>query len=347
MSNADDDKRAARSGQTGRGPESGIEEFDLRQPDDLDVRPCYRHPDRETGVSCSNCGRPICHECMIQAPVGFRCPDCVAERRGGLRVVGGTGGTRRSAARRRPQVISRQQTRARWQSGYGAGAYGTTNQVTRVLVGINVLVFVAELVFGAGVGGITDRTAASLGGLWPAAIAEQHQYWRFITAMFLHASIIHILFNMWALWIVGSYLEAVTGRGKYLLLYFLSGIAGNVFGYLFGSPNSVMIGASTAIFGLFGALFVYSYNNRHRMAGMMLRNIGFIIAINLIITFMVRGISWQGHVGGLLGGMAVMEAMTLFGRKDLRAPFGSLDLAGVLAVVGVLLVAVIWRTVTF
>jgi len=348
-----EDERGSRPEQTGRGgghPEEQIEDFELHVPDDMDVHRCYRHPDRETGVSCSNCGRPICYECMTAAPVGFRCPECMAEQRGGLRSVGGVGGvhTVRRAASRRPTVITRQQTRARWQSGLGFGTYAAANQVTRVLVGVNVLMFIVELVVSAGgFGGVSNRAAVDLGGLVPVYIATRHQYWRLFTAMFLHASLFHILFNMWALYVVGSYLEAVAGRGKYLIIYFVSGLAGNVLGYLFGPPNSVMIGASTAIFGLFGALFVYSYNNRHTMAGMMLRNIGFIIAINLVFTFMSPSISWQGHIGGLVGGVAVMEALSLFGRKDPRAPFEARDLSALALVVAVLVVAVVWRTATF
>jgi membrane associated rhomboid family serine protease len=345
-----DDEQGSSPGQTGHGrgrSEEQIEDFELHMPDDLDVHRCYRHPDRETGVSCSNCGRPICYECMTPAPVGFRCPECMAEQRGGLRSVGGTGGVR--TPRRRPTVITRQQTRARWQSGLGLGTYGATNQVTRILVGINVLMFIVELVVSGGgfARGVSTRALVDLGGLVPAYVATRHEYWRLVTAMFLHASLWHILFNMWALWVVGSYLEAIAGRGKYLIIYFVSGLAGNVLAYLFGPPYTVMIGASTAIFGLFGALFIYSYNNRHTMAGMMLRSIGFVIVINLIFTFMVSSISWQGHVGGLLGGVAVMEALSLFGRKDPRAPFEARDLSAVAALVVLLVVAVAWRTLSF
>ena len=140
-----------------------IEDFDVHMPDDLDVEHCYRHPDRETGVRCANCGRPICHECMVPAAVGFRCPDCMAEqRRGGAR----------------PNVVTRQQTRNRWQgSAMMGGSRGLT--VTKVLIAINVAVFLVELATGATsatVGGTAEMVR--LGGLVPAYVIQQHEYWR-------------------------------------------------------------------------------------------------------------------------------------------------------------------------
>ena len=146
-----------------------IEDFELRMPDDLGVEHCYRHPDRETGVRCANCGRPICHECMTPAAVGFRCPECMAEQRRG-------GG--------RPRVVTRQQTRSRWQQHRRLRRkLGIT--VTKVLIAINVLVFLVEL-------RPTRRTDINqivrLGGLVPAYVIERHEYWRLFASMFLHES---------------------------------------------------------------------------------------------------------------------------------------------------------------
>jgi membrane associated rhomboid family serine protease len=320
--------------------DAGIEDFELHVPDDMDVQRCYRHPDRETGVSCSNCGRPICYDCMTQAAVGFRCPECMAEQRGGLRSVGGQGGARRA------RVITRQQTRARWQGGLGLSS---SNQTTRALVALNVIMFFVEFAYGAGgaMGGFSNTNLVNLGGLYPPDIAINHQYWRLITPMFLHASLFHILFNMWALYLAGSYLEALAGRVKFLVIYFVSGIAGNVLAFALAPKGSVMIGASTAIFGVFGALFAYSLNNRNTLAGMALRSMGTVIVINLVITFLVPNISWQGHVGGLIGGVVAMQALSLFGRKDLRAPFGAADAAALLAFLALLALVVVWRVETF
>ena len=284
-------------------------------PDDLEVRHCYRHPERETGVSCSNCGRPICYECMIQAPVGIRCPECVREQQ-----AGGS----------RAKVYTRGQIRRRW------GAGGRSAPVTRILIGINVAVFAVQFLSVA----VGDLIA--LGGV-TTAIA-QGEYWRLFTAMFLHAGILHLAFNMLALWVGGSVLEMLAGRGKYLIIYFVAGVAGNVAAYALSPSNAATVGASGAIFGIFGALFLYSLHNRGTAAGQALRSMGTVILINLLISFVVSGISWQAHVGGLLGGMAAMEALTWFGRRDLGAPLGARDVALVVALAVVLVAVVMWRT---
>jgi membrane associated rhomboid family serine protease len=339
-----------RHGDAGRPhSEDTVEDFDLHMPEDLDIRRCYRHPDRETGVSCSNCGKPICYECMTPAPVGFRCPDCMAEQRGGLRAIpggrAGTGG--RVRAPQRPRVITRQETRARWQTGGLLGTRG--NQATRVLVGMNIAVFILEMVTGGGAGlfGYVGGPLVRWGALYSPDVAVNHEYWRLFSAMFLHANLLHILFNMWALYIAGSYLEVLAGRTKYLLIYFISGFAGNILAYAIGPTNGSVVGASTAIFGLFGALFIYSVHNRNTVAGMALRSMGFVILINLFLTFTISGISWQGHVGGLLGGIAAIEALSLAGRKDLRDRIELPDGAAVAAIVAVLVLLTIWRTFTF
>jgi membrane associated rhomboid family serine protease len=307
-------------------------DFETRLPDDLEVKYCYRHPQRETGVSCSNCGRPICHECMISAPVGFRCPECVKEQN-----VRGS----------RAKVVTRGQIRSRW--GAGGGVMSGGAPVTKVLIGINVALFLAELLFGAVgmMGGGSTRVLVDMGALVPAFVGVNHEYWRLFTAMFLHGSLLHIAFNMYALYIGGSYLEMIAGKGKYLAVYVVAGVAGNVAVYLLAAPISVTIGASTAIFGIFGALFIYSLHNRDSAVGRALSSMGTVILINLVITFVVPGISWQGHVGGLIGGVLAVEALTWFGQRDLRSPFGPRDAALLAAIVALLVVAVVWRTANF
>ena len=307
-------------------------DFETRLPDDLEVQHCYRHPQRETGVSCSNCGRPICHECMIDAPVGFRCPECVKQQN-----AGGS----------RAKVVTRQQVRSRW--GAAGGAMRGGAPVTKVLIGINVALFLVELLFGAvgAMGGGSTKVLVDMGALVPAYVAVKHDYWRLFTAMWLHGSLLHVAFNMYALYIGGSYLEMIAGKGKYLAIYLIAGVAGNVAVYLLAAPISVTIGASTAIFGIFGALFTYSLHNRDSAVGRALSSMGTVILINLVITFVVPGISWQGHVGGLIGGVLAVEALTWFGQRDLRAPWGARDAAMLAAVAAVLVVAVIWRTANF
>ena len=124
-------------------------------------------------------------------------------------------------------------------------------------------------------------------------------------------------------------------------------MAGNVAVYLLAAPFSVTIGASTAIFGIFGALFMYSFHFRDSAAGRALSSMGTVILINLVITFVMPGISWQGHIGGLIGGVLAVEALTGFGRRDLRAPWGARDAAMLATVAAVLVVLVLWRTASF
>ena len=324
-------------------------DFQTRMPSDIEVQHCYRHPDRETGVSCSNCGRPICHDCMIPAAVGFRCPECVREQR---------------APGSRAKVITRSQVRSRWSAG--GGMMSGAAPVTKVLIGINVAIFLVELITQAAglMGGSDSVWLVRLGALVPALVAGHPlsimtangvtqyvpavpEYWRLFTAMFLHGGLLHIAFNMYALYIGGSFLEALAGRGKYIAIYLVAGVAGNVAVYLLAGPGSVTIGASTAIFGIFGALFMYSVHFRDSAAGRALSSMGTVILINLVITFVIPGISWQGHIGGLIGGVLAVEALTWFGRRDLRAPWSARDAAMLAAVAAVLVVVVLFRTAAF
>jgi membrane associated rhomboid family serine protease len=317
-------------------------DFETKMPDDIEVQHCYRHRDRETGVSCSNCGRPICHECMIPAPVGFRCPECVKEQ---------------SVRGSRAKVVTRGQIRSRWSSGALGGSAGVT--ATKVLIALNVIMFVLELAvssIGAGAFTVnpTNDALIKLGGLINYAsdapnVLVTHQYWRMITSTFLHGGIFHILLNMWALWVMGAFMEAAIGRFKFVLLYLISGFAGSVLVLAIAPVPTLVVGASGAIFGLFGALAVHAFFNRGRdfQSSAFLRQIMFLIVINLVFSFLWSGISWQAHIGGLIGGAATMTAMTLAGRKDPRRPFELADGLAVAGVVVVLLVITAVRVVSF
>jgi membrane associated rhomboid family serine protease len=268
---------------------------------------CYRHPDRETGLSCSECGRPICTECMTMAPVGIRCPDHSGRARGVQRV-------------RRTATI------------------GTDALVTKALIAINVGVFVLSLAQGATIG----RAGGELfvdGALYGPAVAAG-DWWRLITATFLHSGIFHLGFNMLILWIVGAGLEESMGRARFLLLYLVSGLAGSA-GALVVDPNSVTVGASGAIFGLLGALLVLERQGTYLTGGSVLG----LVILNLAITFIVPGISVGGHIGGLVGGALGTLALSRFGRG--HALYGSAGLVGTagLLAVGVLSVAVAYLQV--
>lgn len=311
------------------------QDFETALPHDLEVRYCYRHPERETGVSCSSCGRPICHECMIPAPVGFRCPECVREQN-------------QSASRAR--VVTRAQMRSRWGAG---GVVARAAPVTRALVVINVAVFVLELVVASGMalgGGVSVGSLTSLGALVPARVALDHEYWRLFTSMFLHANLFHIAFNMWALWVVGNYLERIMGSVRFLLLYLVSGMAGSVLVLVAGPEWVPTVGASGAIFGVFGALFAWAFMSRGRdmMADQLVRTIGFILVLNLVITFMWSSfISWQAHVGGLIGGFATFAALRYGDKQGFRGPIGRDALVALGGIVAVLFGLVVWRVQTF
>ncbi|HZL64145.1 MAG TPA: rhomboid family intramembrane serine protease [Thermoleophilia bacterium] len=308
-------------------------DFETEMPDDLEVKHCYRHPMRETGVSCSNCGRPICHECMIPAPVGFRCPECVREQR---------------APGSRARVVTRAQTRSRWSAG-GITSGGLS--ATKVLVAINVVMFVIELVTGATamMGGGSSQALVNLGALYSPYVLLKHEYWRMLTCLFLHDGILHIAFNMWALWVIGGFVEAALGRAKFLLVYFVSGFAGSVLVLIAAPVNTLVVGASGAIFGIFGALAVHAFLNRGRdlQSRALLGNVVFLLVINLVFSFTAGFVSWQAHVGGLVvGGLATFVLMR-GGHRDPRRPFDAVDIAATLAIVAVLVAVTWWRVTTF
>jgi membrane associated rhomboid family serine protease len=310
-------------------------DFDTAMPADIEVRFCYRHPDRETGVSCSNCGRPICHECMIPAPVGFRCPECVREQNEGAS---------------RARVVTRGEIRSQWGAG---GLMSRATPATKALVGVNVAFFLFEMVLATGMvigGGVSTSTLVSLGALVPARVALYHEYWRLFTSMFLHANLFHLAFNMWALWVVGSFLERIMGTLRFVLLYFVAGLAGSVLVLVLGPPMIPTVGASGAIFGVFGALFAWAFLSRGRdmMADQLVRNIGLILVLNLVITFTMSSyISWQAHVGGLLGGFAAFAALRYGDRQGFRGRISNDALVALGGVVAILFALVVWRVQTF
>jgi membrane associated rhomboid family serine protease len=259
---------------------------------------CYRHPDRETGLSCSECGRPVCTECMTMAPVGIRCPD--------------------HAGKTRARIAPRPIVRAQRQLG------GTFAPVTKALIGINVLVYLITAVQGAGLnspgGSLFDKAA-----LYGPLVAHG-DWWRLFTAAFLHANIIHIAFNMFALWVIGGPVETYLGRSRFLGLYLVSGLAGSA-GALIQAPTAVTVGASGAIFGILGALLIIEWQATGRLAGQAMT----LIVINLAFSFTFSGISWGGHVGGLIGGILATLAFARWGRG--HAAYGRLGLGAALALV--------------
>jgi membrane associated rhomboid family serine protease len=259
---------------------------------------CYRHPDRETGVSCSNCGRPICPECMTSTPVGMRCPEC-----------------------------ARQTTKVR----VGQGAFGTTASkmpATIALIAINAIVFVAELAAG-GMGGIDGGGSLIRdAGLRGPEIANG-DWWRVITGGFLHAGFLHLLLNMYVLWVAGSVLEPGIGTPRFLAIYFVSLLAGSL-GALLVEPDTFTVGASGAIFGLMAAVIVVA---RGRGVEQLASQFGLFVVLNLVLTFSIPGISVGGHVGGLIGGALAALLVIFVERRMSGRPGFALELAGIVGMI--------------
>ncbi|MFC8002699.1 rhomboid family intramembrane serine protease [Streptomyces olivaceus] len=253
-------------------------------PDAQSLPGCYRHPDRETGIRCTRCERPICPDCMVNASVGFHCPDCAAGR---------TGGNGPAPAASRPRTLA------------GGAIAADPRLVTKVLIGVNLALFLVQLSVG-------DRFTNHLEMIGRAYVpllgsvegVAEGQWYRLLTAMFLHGSYMHILFNMLSLWWLGGPLEGALGRVRYLALYFCSGLAGSALTYLIAEPNQPSLGASGAIFGLFGATAALV-----RRLNADMRPVVILLVINLVFTFTWANIAWQAHVGGLVGGAVIGYAM--------------------------------------
>jgi len=275
---------------------------------------CYRHPDRETGVSCSECGRGICPDCMRFAPVGIRCPEHSGEAQGARRVVQGV--QKRSA--RNPGLV------------------------TKTLIGINVGIYLLQLAGGASMnansGWIFEHFALFIERIDSSGAVvglAEGEWYRLLTAAFLHYGPIHLAMNMLALWWIGRPLEDWLGPVRYLLLYLVAGIAGSA-GALIASPDAVTVGASGAIFGILGAAIVLERQQTYVLGGSAIT----LLVVNLAFTFAVPGISIGGHLGGLAGGALAILALSQFGKRS--AVYSRIDVVSLasIAAVGVLSVAV-------
>ncbi len=274
---------------------------------------CYRHPGREAYIRCTRCERVICPDCMREASVGFQCPECVNEGRRSVRPA---------------------------RTAFGGGAAGRHGYVTKALIAVNVLVMLLSIasdrngdaiVGGSGFGGLlggstplTERGAVLGLAVFPdgmiGGIADGEWY-RLVTAMFLHYGVLHLLLNMYALWVLGRSLEASLGPARFLALYLIAGFGGNVAAYLISAPNAATAGASTAVFGLFAALIVIE-----RRMGRDISQVLPILVINLVFTLTVPGISIPGHLGGLAAGglMALVLAYAPRSRRTLVQVVGGL-----------------------
>ena len=280
---------------------------------------CYRHPTVATGVHCTRCNRPICPDCMIPAPVGHHCPTCVEEARREF-----SKGPGRRIAVANAKAVS----------------------ATKVLVAIIVGVYILE-VAAAGAGSLMTGPSAQklydLGGAAGVGIAGG-EYWRLFTAIFLHAGLVHLAFNCYALWVFGQVLEDELGRGRFLAIFFVTGLFASASSYAFEpSPFVVGVGASGAIFGVFGAFVAFNWRRRGTALGAArLRAAIGILVLNAVIAVGLAGaIDWRAHLGGFVSGLVAGFAAEGFGRfRNERLAF-VLGCAGLLAATVVL---VMWRT---
>ena len=295
------------------------------------VPTCYRHPGREAYIRCQRCGKVICPDCMRDSAVGFQCPDCVKE------------GARSTRSGR---------------TAYGGLRPSNAGITSMVIIGLNVLVWLMVVASGGRGSKLVDKLALipagrcdsirSPGGYYPgvstdavcnnltngdgswhAGVADG-AYWQLISSAFLHEEIWHIGFNMLALWVLGPQLELAIGRARFIALYLMSALAGSAL-VLWAAPvNSSTLGASGAVFGLMGALLVLAFK-----VGGQVQQILVWIGINAVLTF-TFGFSWQGHLGGFLGGLVIATVLVYAPRKH-RA---RLQAAGLL-VIGIVIVAAI------
>lgn len=225
---------------------------------------CAWHPETETGLSCQRCERPICAKCLVDAAVGFQCPECARDK----------------------QVVRKLNTFSR-------------PVVTQTLIVICVSVFLFSFA------GDTNAIITNF-GLNPILVQFYGEYYRLITSMFLHLNFMHIAFNMLALWQVGMVLEDRLGKYKFIVIYLLSGVAGGMLSVYMNEPMAFSVGASGAVFGLFGAYVAISRRLNSDATGMLV-----MIAINLGIGFVFPNIDWHGHVGGLVAGFILGNLVEL------------------------------------
>ncbi|MBT2533447.1 rhomboid family intramembrane serine protease [Arthrobacter sp. ISL-48] len=275
---------------------------------------CPRHPDRPSYVRCQRCGRPACPDCQRAAAVGFQCVDCVNETK-----------------RAQPGV----------RTVYGGAVATGRPLVTFGIIALCAVVYVLQWVIPGQA--VYEQFAYNNFFISPALGAFEP--WRMLTAAFLHSpdSILHIVLNMYTLWIFGQALEPLLGRIRFLAVYLISALGGSV-GYLLLNPIFVpgqqlsgLVGASGAIFGLFGAMLLVQ-----RQRGGDTRQLWVLIAINGVIGFLIPQIAWQAHLGGLLTGGLCAAVIAYTPRGPRQAVLQAFGLAAVLA----LLLVVTWVRVT-
>ena len=258
--------------------------YSAEDPSDPQAQPvCPRHPDRVSYVRCKRCDRPACPDCQRPAAVGLLCVDCENE-------------------------LSRQQASARPRNAMGGGMGSRQPVVTYTVMGLSILFYLGQV--------LAPSVMYQLLMFVPFRAVVMP--WTFLTSGFLHGGLLHLALNMYALWIVGQHLERTMGHGRFAGVYFASVLAGHTAVYLLADPSSDTwvggtVGASGGVFGLFAAVFIVN-----RRMGAQTAQIAVLIGLNLVFTFTIPNISWQGHLGGLVMGALLTAAM--FALRPKAAP---------------------------
>jgi membrane associated rhomboid family serine protease len=291
-------------------------------------QPCAFHPDRLTMVTCSQCERPICPADMIPAPIGNQCPVCAGRMRD--TAIGQASYRVRTTVERTPvgRMISR-------------------GSVTKVLLAANIAVFLILLA-----GGLSGQVLVRMGALVVGCLPGEgcglprSEWWRMFTAMFVHINLLHIAFNMWALYSFGPLIEDRYGKGHFLALYLTSGFLGSAASIALNSDQGIRAGASGAIFGILGAWIALFFRHRH-LAGAraQLQSLLFLVGINLFLGFSLQGrIDNFAHLGGLAGGLVIGAALEASVRLRTQAR-GAVALAGYAAVLVVAVLLTVANTI--
>ena len=269
---------------------------------------CYRHKNIETAVSCSDCGKPICPDCMVFGPVGIRCPDCSGQREA-------------HATRNRPRPSIR-----------SMASSASSDVVTRVLVGLIVLIYIGQVAESGSIGGLGELY---INGALNGPKVADGEWWRIVTSAFLHSGVIHLFFNVLILWWFGRSLEALMGSRRFLALYVISLLAGSA-GALLVSPDKFTVGASGAVFGVLGAGLVLELRGVMVFGGAALP----IVVFNVVLSFILSDrISVGGHLGGLVGGALVILLLSRLGRAN--PAYTRMSAPVVLGLVGLAVVSVL------
>ncbi|MEU6264380.1 rhomboid family intramembrane serine protease [Saccharopolyspora shandongensis] len=263
---------------------------------------CVRHPDRPTGLRCTRCERPSCPECLRDAAVGQQCVDCVAQGQRGMRQPVTVAGARLPA---KPILVP-------------------------VLIAINVAVFALTAVQAGSIPGNSASALFTDFALWPILVAGG-QWWRLITAGFLHIGLLHLAMNMIALWVIGRDLELLLGRVRFGAVYLLSLLGGSTAVFLLGNELQPVAGASGAVYGLMGGIAIAALRLK-----VSLRPVLVVIALNIVASVVIPGISLLGHIGGLVVGVIATAALVYAPRER-----QVLIQAGALAALLVVLIAMV------